>query len=72
MPDILVKDLPAKLHRKLKEAAKKNRRSMTQQAIVLLEQGLQEPPKLAFPKPVKTKRPLTQRVLTQGIKDGRA
>jgi plasmid stability protein len=40
MPALVIKDCPTELHAKLKQEAAKNRRSMTQQAIVLLEQAL--------------------------------
>lgn len=40
MPALLLKDLPADLHSRLKEEARKHRRSMTQEALVILEQGL--------------------------------
>ncbi len=40
MPAILIKNLPPEVHKELKEQARLNRRSMAQQALALLEQGL--------------------------------
>ena len=40
MPALVIRDLPTGLHRKLKEMAARERRSMNQQALVLLEQGI--------------------------------
>lgn len=40
MPTLMVKNIPARLHVRLKEEAKKHRRSMTQEAIVILERSL--------------------------------
>lgn len=40
MTALLIKNLPDELHRKLKERAARNRRSMTNEALVLLEQAL--------------------------------
>lgn len=40
MPGLLIKDLPDELHQKLKSRADRNRRSMTKEALVLLEQAL--------------------------------
>ena len=37
MPGLLIKNLPEPLHRKLKERAARNRRSMTKEALYLLE-----------------------------------
>jgi plasmid stability protein len=43
MTGLLIKDFPPELHRKLKEAAARSHRSMTRQALVLLEQALSAP-----------------------------
>jgi plasmid stability protein len=40
MPALLIKDLPAALHQRLKLEAEKHHRSMTKEALCLLEQGL--------------------------------
>jgi plasmid stability protein len=40
---LLIKNMPEELHKKLKEQAKKHRRSMTQEAITILEQELLTP-----------------------------
>ena len=40
MPALVIKDLPDVLHRKLKEQAARHRRSVTREALALLEQGL--------------------------------
>jgi plasmid stability protein len=40
MPALLIKDVPPTLHEKLKEEAGKHHRSMTKEALCILEQGL--------------------------------
>ncbi len=40
MPGLLIRNLPKELHRRLKKRAAQNRRSMNQEAIVLLENAL--------------------------------
>ena len=40
MPSIQVRDLPEQIYRKLQINAKKNHRSLSQQAIVTLKKGL--------------------------------
>lgn len=40
MPGLLIKNLPEKLHARLKERAKRNRRSMSAEVIVILERAL--------------------------------
>ena len=44
MPGLLIKDFPPDLHTRLKEEAARHHRSMTRQALVLLEQALSAPP----------------------------
>jgi len=39
---LVIKNLPDSLHRRLKEEAARNRRSMTQQALAILERALGE------------------------------
>lgn len=41
MAALVIKNLPENLHRRLKEEAARNRRSMTQHAVLLLEQALE-------------------------------
>ena len=43
MTGLLIKDFPPELHRRLKEEAERHHRSMTRQALVLLEQALSIP-----------------------------
>lgn len=43
MPALLIKDLPADLHERLKEEARKHHRSMTKEALCILESGLDAP-----------------------------
>ncbi|MDD5329047.1 MAG: hypothetical protein PHX38_03520 [Sulfuricella sp.] len=40
MPGLLIKDFPPELHARLKLEAARNHRSMTRQALMLLEQAL--------------------------------
>jgi hypothetical protein len=42
MPSLVIKHLPVELHQRLKEEAQKAHRSMTKEAIHLLEAGLLE------------------------------
>jgi plasmid stability protein len=50
MPGLLIKDLPKRLHSRLKRRASLHRRSLSAEAILLLEQALEDragPPSLA-------------------------
>jgi plasmid stability protein len=74
MPTLVIKDLPAELHRRLKEEAQKAHRSMTREAIYLLEAGLSEAPSIhaahELPAPYKAKKPLTDKLIHQWKRAG--
>ena len=73
MPALLIKNLPAPLHRKLREAALRNHRSMTRQALAILEEGLEEPMSTAdWPAPFQGPIPLTPRMVNRAKRQGRA
>ena len=72
MPALVIKDLPAALHRRLKNDAAQHHRSMTQQAIVILEQGLHRVrPTPAF-KAYRGSFPLTNEFINAAKRAGRA
>ncbi|MFM9887146.1 MAG: FitA-like ribbon-helix-helix domain-containing protein [Burkholderiales bacterium] len=74
MPGLLIKDFPPELHRKLKDEAARHHRSMTRQALALLEQGLSSERRNAaelLPKPLKPAKPLPARNVVAVIREGR-
>ena len=72
MPGLVIKDLPAKLHRKLKQQAARHHRSMTKEVLVVLERALGEDaqPKEA-PPPFKGRFALTDEFITRARREGR-
>lgn len=72
MPGILIKHVPPQLHRKLKAEAKRHRRSLTNHALVLLEQAVARPQPADWPEPVRGAFPLTDPWLKKAIRAGRA
>ena len=70
MPSILIKDIPADLHQRLRQAAARDHRSLNKEVIALLEAVLAErPPEL--PPPIELGFPLTQDWLDRAISEGR-
>lgn len=67
MPALVLKKIPDELHRKLKMQAELSRRSMTSQAIFLLQQGVDayNPTNGILIPPFKGKRPLTDALLAE-------
>lgn len=74
MSGLLIKDFPPDLHRKLKEEAARHHRSMTRQALALLEQALSAQPKKAvelLPRPIKPAKRVTKNDVVTAIREGR-
>lgn len=72
MPGLVIKDLPAKLHRKLKERAARSHRSMTKEVLAIIERALGEetaPPKA--PPPFKGRFALTDEFIARARREGR-
>jgi hypothetical protein len=73
MPGFVIKELPDILHRKLKARAARHRRSMTQEALALLEQALAAPAARAKGPPLFRGRfALTDKFLDEAKRKGRA
>ena len=61
MPGLSIKDFPPELHRRLKQEAARYHRSMTRQALALLEQALTAPARNAadlLPDQLKPAKPV--------------
>lgn len=74
MSGLLIKDFPPDLHRKLKEEAARHHRSMTRQALALLEQALSVQPKNTvefLPRPIKPAKRVTKNDVVTVIREGR-
>jgi len=73
MSTIVIRDLPEHVHTRLKDQAKRNRRSVTKEVITLIERGLipsRQAPDLG--PPVKLRgRSLTTREIEAWISKGR-
>ena len=75
MPDLLIRNVPPELHARLKAAAAAHRRSLTQEAIQIIEENLSPlpPPSDPLKEPIKPRRPITMeetlRFIDQGQKN---
>ncbi len=73
MTTLVLKNFPEALHAKLKERATANNRSMTKEAITLLQTGLENPGGIEdLPPLVKGKYPLTQKMIDDAKRSGRS
>jgi hypothetical protein len=74
MAGLAIKNLPPHLHRRLKAAAARNRRSMAQQLIVLLEEALDRTDRAVPGDPPEPIDPVTvhdSRWVYRAIREGR-
>jgi len=71
MAGLLIKNIPPEVHEWLKREAERNRRSMTQQAIVVLEESMRRFRPVRFPPPVQTRTVLTSEFIDQAKREGR-
>ena len=73
MPDLLVRNVPPALHAQLKAAAALHRRSVTQEAIAIIDEKLSGPSAEApgpLLEPIKPRRPITMEETLQFIDEG--
>jgi hypothetical protein len=71
VPGLLIKSIPREVHEWLKREAERNRRSMTQQAIVVFEERMRRFQAVKFPPPVRTRTVLTAQFIDQAKREGR-
>ena len=72
MPALVIKNLPPELHQKLKERARRHHRSMTREAVAILEQALEGGTAVKeVPPPYKGRITLTQDMLERARREGR-
>ena len=76
MAGLMIRDLPCDLHERLKERARAHRRSLSKEAIVILEEALGDragPPLLEEVDDLRIRgaRPLTQELLDDAREAGR-
>ncbi len=76
MPGLLIKDLPPKVHARLKARARAHRRSLSSEALILLEAALTEragPPTLEEIDRLRIRgqAPLTDAILEAALRSGR-
>jgi len=71
MSSLLIKDIPREVHEWLKREAQRNRRSMTQQAIVVIEERMRRFQPVRFPSPLRTRTLLTAEFVDQAKRKGR-
>ena len=70
MPSLVIKNLPPEIHRRLKAEAVRNHRSMTKQAIEILDRGSFHPTPVKKYKPFKGSFLLTEDFVNSAKREG--
>lgn len=70
MPSLVIKNLPPEIHRRLKAEAIRNHRSMTKQAIEILDRGSFNPTPVRKIKPFKGRFLLTEDFVNSAKREG--
>ena len=71
MASLLIKNIPREVHEWLKREAQRNRRSMTQETIMVLEERMRRFRVVRFPPPVRTRTILTAEFIDRAKREGR-
>ncbi|HUX20749.1 MAG TPA: Arc family DNA-binding protein [Spirochaetia bacterium] len=71
MPSLVLRNVSVELHDLLKHRAERNHRSMTKEAVAILEKELAAPTALRLPDPVPAEPPLTVAEIAEAVKAGR-
>lgn len=70
MPGLLIKDLPPELHQRLKESAARHHRSLTKEALALLEEALARPRRdVEPPRTFRGRVPMTEDLLERARRE---
>lgn len=76
MASLLIKNLPDKIHQRLKAQAERHHRSLNKEVITLLETAVIQAPEETLPEPepepVPLKRPLNPELLDWARREGRS
>lgn len=72
MGAFLIKNLPEEIHQRLKEQAQAHHRSMVQEALTILEDGLRLKRNWTPPPPIKAKGWITDEIIDAAKREGRA
>ena len=71
MPAVVIRDLPAVLHERLKAEPKHHHRSMNREVIAILEKELGGGRPVALPPPVKLRKPVDPQWIADVIREAR-
>ncbi|MFP4302782.1 MAG: FitA-like ribbon-helix-helix domain-containing protein [Spirochaetaceae bacterium] len=71
MPSLILRDLPEEVHKRLGDRAHRHHRSMTKEAVSILERELLNSGPVKLPPVVSGARPIPTQLIDEAIEEGR-
>lgn len=71
MPSLILRDLPDEVHKRLRERAQRHHRSMTKEAVSILERELFAAGPVKLPPVVSSGEPVPANLIDRAIEEGR-
>lgn len=71
MPSLILRNLPEEVHHRLRDRAQRHRRSMTKEAVSILERELLGTGPVKLPPVVAASQPIPGDLIDQAVEEGR-
>ena len=71
MPSLMLRDLPEEVHKRLRDRANRHHRSMTKEAVSILERELLKTGPVKLPPVVAGAKPIPTQLIDEAIEEGR-
>jgi plasmid stability protein len=71
MPSLILRDLPEEVHHRLRDRAQRHHRSMTKEAVSILERELLASGPVKLPPVVAASRPIPSDLIDEAVREGR-
>ena len=71
MPSLILRDLPEEVHRRLRDRAQRNHRSMTKEAVTILERELLASGPVKLPPVVEAPQSVHSDLIDEAVEEGR-
>ena len=71
MPSLILRDMPVEVHQRLRERAARHHRSMTKEAIDILDRELSAASEIHLPEPIGMGASIPVEVIDRAVDEGR-
>ena len=71
MPSLILRDMPVEVHQRLRDRAARHHRSMTKEALDILDRELSASSEIHLPEPIGMGAPIPVDVINRAVDEGR-